>query len=170
MQLDGDAVSPINLQPGHSCSKCGFLLSEDMCDVFDKLPELENDLAMDTKMALFHIAGYIVRKDEVSDHTFSYHEKYGNFTDDLNRGGLQIPGDSACQWIFYCYIMFHEVVNAVCRTSLCNLLMSISDFYGLNMQRKHGMIMANVLFKNYCYLYSPRSEKEPKQKNLKLGD
>ena len=33
------------------------------CDVFDKLPELENDLAMDTKMALFHIAGYIVRKE-----------------------------------------------------------------------------------------------------------
>ena len=42
--------------------------------------------------------------------------------------------------------------------------------YGLNMQRKHGMIMANVLFKNYCHLYSPRSEKEPKQKFLKLGD
>ena len=66
--------------------------------------------------------------------------------------------------------MFHEVVNVVCRTSLCNLLMSISDFYGLNMQRNHGMIMANVLFKNYSYLYSPRSKKEPKQKNLKLGD
>ena len=128
LQLDGGAVSSISLEPGHSCSKCGFLLSEDMCDVFDKLPELENDLSMDTKMALFHIAGYIGRKDEVSDDTFSYQEKYGNFTDDLNRGGLQIPGDSACQWIFYCYIMFHEVANAVCRTSLCNLLMSISDF------------------------------------------
>ena len=119
LQLDGDAVSPINLEPGYSCSKCGFLLCENMCDVFDKLPELENGLAMDTKMALFHIAGYIVRKDEVSDDTFSYHEKYGNFTDDLNRGGLQIPGDSACQWIFYCYIMFHEVVNAVCAIYLC---------------------------------------------------
>ena len=165
LQLDGDAVSKISLELGHSCSKCGFLLSEDICDVFDKLLELENDLAMDTKMALFHIAGYIVRKDEVSDDTYSYHEKCGNFTDDLNRGGLQIPGDSACQWTFYCYIMFHEVVNAVCRTSLSNLINS------LNMQRKLGMIMANVLFKNYCYLYySPRSEKEPKQTFLKLGD
>ena len=73
LQLDGDAVSSINLEPGHPCSKCGFLSSEDMCDVFDKLPELENDLAMDTKMALFHMAGYIVRQDEVSDDTFSYH-------------------------------------------------------------------------------------------------
>ena len=30
LQLDGDAVSSINLEPGLSCSKCGFLLSEDM--------------------------------------------------------------------------------------------------------------------------------------------
>ena len=68
--------------------------------VFDKLPELENDLPTNTKRALFYIAGYIVRKDELSE-------------------------------------------------------------------RKHGMIIANILFKNYCYLYSPRSEKGTKTKNFK---
>ena len=28
-----------NLEVGHSCSKCGFLLSEDMCAILDNLPE-----------------------------------------------------------------------------------------------------------------------------------
>ena len=64
------------------------------------------------------IAGYVVRKniDDFED-TYIYHEKYGDFINDVNRGGLKIPGDSVCQWTTFSYIGFHEVVND-CRTSL----------------------------------------------------
>mgnify|MGYP001794029247 FL=1 len=74
-----------------------------------------------------------------------------------------------CQWTIYSYIIFHEVVKETCRTSLCNLLMMIAEYYGLNINKKHGRIMANILFKNYCVLYSPHSDREPNQKVLKLS-
>ena len=81
------------------------------------MSELEACLSTDTKMGLLYVAGYVIRNDmESQDDTFMYHEKYGDFTDNLNRGGLKIPGDSVCQWTFYSYIMFHEVVNDTCRT------------------------------------------------------
>ena len=39
------------------------------------------------------------------------------FLKTTDRGGLKIPGDKVCQWTFYSYIVFHEVVNDTCRTS-----------------------------------------------------
>ena len=59
-----------------------------------------------------------------------YHEKYGDFINDVNRGGLKIPGDSFCQWTIFSYIVFHEVVNDCCRT--CNLLMMMAEFYSFD--------------------------------------
>ena len=38
-------------------------MNKEACGVFDKLPDLENALSKDQKMALFYIAGYIIRKD-----------------------------------------------------------------------------------------------------------
>ena len=38
------------------------------------------------------------------------------------------------------------------------------------LERRHGMIMANILFNNHAHLYTPRSSKERKQKSLKLSD
>ena len=117
-------------------------------------------------MALIYIAGYIVRNDYTDD-TFKWHKKYGAFVNDLNRCGLTLQEDSACQWSFYCYVMFRVVAN---HTSLRNILMIISEFYGYNMERKHGMVMSNILFNNQSHLYNPLSSKERKQKILKLGD
>ena len=31
----------------------------------------------------------------------------GSFLKEINRGGLGIPGDSACFWTLYCYVVFH---------------------------------------------------------------
>ena len=62
-------------------------------------------------MALIYVAGYVVRNDGEIDDTFTYHDKYGAFIDDLNRGGLTIPGDSAGQWSFYSYVTFREVIT-----------------------------------------------------------
>ena len=168
LNLDID-VDSFNVESGHSCDKCGYLLSEEACEVFDMLPELEKSLSQDVKSTLTYIAGYIVRKDENLDDTHFYFEKYGDFTDDLNRGGLTIPGDSVCQWVFFSYTLFFTVASCVCRTSLCNLLMVISEAHGFNMERRHGMILANILLNRYSYLYTPTSDKEPKQKLLKLS-
>ena len=65
LRLDADNDFP-NLEAGHSCSKCGFLLSQDMCTKLDNLPELESSLSVDTIMTLVYIAGYVVvRNDEM---------------------------------------------------------------------------------------------------------
>ena len=51
---------------------------------------------------------------------------------------LKIPGD----------MVFPEVVNDTCCTSLCDLLMMISEYHNLNMDRNRGNAMANILLKN----------------------
>ena len=80
-----------------------------------------------------------------------------------------MPNDSVCQFVFFAYILFHEIMNSVCRKSLCNALMVISDIYSLNIEKKHGFTLANILLNNYCHLFTPRSSKEGKQKLLKLS-
>ena len=158
-----------NIEPGHSCQKCSYLPNEKVCDVLDNLHQLENSLEYETKNALVYIAGYISRKDdEECEDTQYYYKQYGSFTDELNRGKLKLPGDSICQWTFFSYVIFHMVAGETCRKSLSNLLMLISELHNFNLTRRHASIMSNILFNNHCHLYSPRSEKEPKQKILKL--
>ena len=113
----GTDVDNFTVESGHSCARCGFLLTEEMCEIFHDLAKLEETLDMDTKMALIYSAGYIIRKDIESDGSQEYYKKYGSFTDNLNRGGLSIPGDSACQWTIFSYIFFTVVADHVCRKS-----------------------------------------------------
>ena len=120
------------------------------------------------RMSLVYIAGYVVVRSD-GGHLCVLQEVW-SFFNDLNRDGLKIPEDSACQWSFYSYVMFREVVLSTCRISLCNILMVISEFHELNMERKYGMVMANILFNNHAHLYTPRSSKERKQKALKRSD
>ena len=104
----------------------------------------------------------------VNDDSQEYYKKYGSFTDNLNRGGLSIPGDSACQWTIFSYIIFKVVADHVCRKSLSNVLMLVSELHMFNMNKRHAYALANTLFNNYFHLYTPPSGKEPKQKILKL--
>ena len=144
--------------------------------MFDNLEHLEKKIPDETKISLCHIAGYVTRKDEaiaeqlLLNETTFYYQKYGKFTESLDRGGLKIPTDSACQWVFFCYIMFNAVKEKVCRKSLSNLFMVVSDMHTFNMERKHGMILSNIFFKNHCANNTPRSTKEANLKVLKLSD
>ena len=125
-------------------------------------------------VALVYVAGYVTRKDgtlseeHLLDLTTFYFQKYGDYTHSVDRGGLNVPSDNACQWTFFCYIMFNTVKEKVCRLSLTNVFMSVSDFYSFNMERDHGDILANILLKNYCLQETPRSGKEPALKVLNL--
>ena len=169
--IDGDkTVVDHAVSSGHACEKCNFFLNENLCSVFDTLPDLEISLADDVKMSLVYIAGYVSRhENEAHDGVFAYYEHYGSYLNERNHGGLKIPRDCICQWVIFAYILFHEIADLTCRKSLCKVLELISDFYNLNILPTYPTILANILFKNYCILYTPRSNKEPQQKLLKLS-
>ena len=100
LQLHVD-IESLNAESGHSCNLCGYLLDEQGAEMFDKLPELEESLPTDIKMSLVYIAGYICRNDNESDDTKLYFEKFGSFTESINRGGLHIPNDNVCQFCIF---------------------------------------------------------------------
>ena len=56
-------VDNFNIESGHSCFNCSFLLDENTAEIFDGLPELESSIPEDTKMVLVYIAAYITRND-----------------------------------------------------------------------------------------------------------
>ena len=105
-------------------------------------------------MSLVHIAGYVTRKDSAAtesdllDTTTFYFQKYGSYTKLLDRGGLKVPTDDACQCAFFCYIMFNAVKDSICRTSLCNVFMLVSEMNDFGMRKEHGRILANIFMTN----------------------
>ena len=77
-------------------------MDEVTCEIFDSLPKLEENVAEETKMALVRVAGYVTLNDNVTDDDLfevdmKYYRKYGAFTQSIDRGGLNIPSDTACQ-------------------------------------------------------------------------
>ena len=109
-------VDTFNTSAGH-CASCPYKLEEDAVELFDNLEKLEN------YVVLVHIAGYVTRKDPVLQdellHTTTfYHQRFGGYVDELDRGQLNIPSDSAVQWSIFCLIMFEAVKDTICRVSL----------------------------------------------------
>ena len=46
----GIDINDLNLDDGHSCDKCGYLMDEEVSMVFNSLPELEHSLCDEVKM------------------------------------------------------------------------------------------------------------------------
>ena len=176
LKLNADDVLKLDTDAGHSCAKCGYKMDEEICEVFDHLPEFEEKISRDNKMSLVHIAGYVTRHDsepteeDLLNTTTFYHQKYGDYTDTLDRGWLNIPTDNACQWTFFAYLMFNAVKNHVCRKSLSAIFMEVSKSFGFDMTTVHARVLSNILFNNHCKLMNPRSTKETKLKVLKLSE
>lgn len=175
LSTNGD-VEQIDTFSGHLCPNCSFVLDENSTETFDNLEELENHVTVETKMALVYISGYVTRNDllmsddDLFHVTTFYHQKFGNYIDELDRGSLNIPSDTAVQWSIFCFVMFEVVKNRVCRQSLCNIFDNISEYYQFNMRRQHSRILANIFLKNFCTLTTPRTSKETNLKVLKLSD
>ena len=165
----------LELQSGHQCAACSYKLSEEASEVFDGLPELGDFVALNVKMSLVYIAGYVTRKDHTKSdydlfgHTTFHYKKYGDYAQALDCGGLNVPTDHACQWAFFCFIMFHAVKINVCRKSLCNVFKLISDFYDFSMKDRHCTVLSNIFLNKFCLKTTPRSGKEPALKILKLS-
>ena len=104
-------VSGLNSESGHTCEKCVFHWTHELCELIESLPEIENSVKTEVKCSLVYIAGYVIRKDtNLKEDSFRYFEKYGGFTSSLSRGGLVQAGDCACQWTIFCYIAFQSSV------------------------------------------------------------
>ena len=159
----------------HKCDLCGFGANEEVCEIIDNFPKLEESLTIDTKQSLVHIAGYATRKDvepsdtEMLSRTTFYSKKYGDYTDRLDRGQLNIPHDKACQWTFFCFIVFMTVKDRVCRKSMSALSDLFSEHYNFEMTPFHSRIISNTFLKNYCREVTPRNLQETKQKVIKLS-
>ena len=170
-------VDPENVatQSGHFCASCTYKLSEEDSEIFDGLPDLDFFIQDDVKMTLVYIAGYVSRNDEVLNenellgHTAFYFHKYGRYTKFLDRGGLKLPSNRACQWVFFCFIMFHSVKNFVCRKSLTNVFWLVTEFYEFGMNEHHCITLSNIFLNKLCIKTTPRSGKEPAIKVLKLS-
>ena len=166
--LVGNAADSVQ----HKCADCAYVLCAEASDIFDQLPSHEDSISHDAKSNLVHIAGYVTRKlvnELPADDTYYYFEKHGDFTASLDRGRLNTPGDTVCQWTIFGYIMFESVKNKVCRTSLARIFQAISDAHGFNMVRVHCFTLANIFLNNFCKASTPLLRKEVQQKIVKLS-
>ena len=168
-------IGALGVQSGHQCNSCTYKLSEENREIFDGLVELEEFIPLDAKMSLVHIAGYVSRNDEALNenellgHTQFYFTKYGKFTQDLDRGGLKVPSDPACQWTFFCFILFHAVKTDVCRKPLSDIFYLVSEVYDFGMRQRHCIVLSNIFLNKLCHKSTPRCGKEPALKVLKLS-
>ena len=101
---------------------------------------------MKLKMAFLYIAGYITKNDnQPSECETHFYEKYGKYTNLTDCGKLKVPSYHTCQWLFFCFILFHTIKEKVCHKSLSNIFMLISEFNFFNMEKKHASIFANII-------------------------
>ena len=101
-------VASFNVLSGHSCECCQFLMGDHTIDVFDNLPKLEKSLPTDVKETLVYIACYIIHKTPI-DSTFNYFSKFGDFTNEMSRGGLAKPTETLWQIVFFACIIFMKL-------------------------------------------------------------
>ena len=138
LKLNAD-VANLNVSTGHECEKCNFRPDDETTGLFENLSTLEERMCLETKMSLVHMAGYVTRNDEeeteenLLEMTTFYFQRYGDYTKELDRGFLNIPSDCACQWTFYCYILFNSVKDRVCRKSLSNLFLKVNTVHSFGM-------------------------------------
>ena len=105
-------------------------------------------------MALVYTAGYATRKDNPDvDNTTLYYQKFGSFLKNIDRGGLEIPTDTYCQWTVLCYIMFYSVKDVTCKKSLRNVFLLISEKFGFGIAVAKCHILCNTFFKNYIVCF-----------------
>ena len=155
-------------EAGHACDDCGFRLESDekACEVVGNQEVLESSVPTETKAVLVNIAGYVNHKDlelaeeALLEQTTFNHQKYGQYTDSLDRGGLKVPSHRACQWTIFCFLIFSVVKNSVCRKSFSNISLSLSEMFDFEMEEKHTRTLSNILINNHCkFCHNPSFNK-----------
>ena len=149
---------------GHFCISCL------QPKVLDNLNALKESVNIGTANAVDYIAGYVQAKARsvCANDTYFYSKRYGLYLNNLNRGGLAIPGDSIVQWIIYCYIFFVSIRGNSCRNFLISCFFRISNKFILDASTLHAHILANIFLKNVSIFSTPQSSKKASLKILKL--
>ena len=164
LSLNAD-VDTLDTPSGHQCSSCNYNLAGDGIEIFDNLETLENSLAINTKRGLAHTAGYVtpndtdISEEELFGVTTFYYEKFGGYTEQLDRGQLNIPTDFAIQWSFFSFIMLQCVKDSVYRSSLPKIFSRISKHYKFGMTSHHSRILSIVFLMKHCLESIPRDSK-----------
>ena len=70
-----------------------------------------------------------------ADDSHNYFEKYGNYSDLLNRRGGDCQHQKTSQWTIFCFIMFEMIKHIVCQTSLSRILMKFLKHMDLKCHR-----------------------------------
>ena len=124
-------IDEFDVNPSHQYTFCDYKLCEEGSEIFDNLESLEPSLSNEIKMALVYIAGYITRNDNQPSEceTHFYYEKYGKYTNLTDHGKLKVPSNHTCQWLFFCFILFHTIKEKVCYKSLSNIFMLLFEFH-----------------------------------------
>ena len=94
--------------------------------------------------------------------------QYGSYLAWLDRGGLNVPQDSTCQWAIFSYIIFDVIKTSICRRSVTSVFQQVSDAYNLHRENSHCVALANILFNNFCKASTSLIRKEVNQKVIKL--
>ena len=78
------AAELCQMETGHCCEKCCFVLNEKMCNIMDCLPDMQASISKDSMMGLVYIAGYVTAEDKSdcdTEDSHFYYDKYGSFTE-----------------------------------------------------------------------------------------
>ena len=83
----------------------------------------EESVGSDVVGAILYIAGYLQNQaGQIHDNdTMYYYDKFGKYLYQLNRGALVLPQHHLVQWCIYCFVLFTQIGERVCRTFLINL-------------------------------------------------
>ena len=145
---------------GHKCSTCDREMNEKEMnekesEIFDNLEVLEESITSSNLLSLCYIAGYIVRNDKIffedeDDDTYEYYKKHFLYLDNLNRGGLRIPGDPSVQWVIFCYLLFLAIEDNSCVNFLIKVFMEVPYYTKLRWVPFKIRFIKIELIKNFC--------------------
>ena len=146
-----------------------MIIGQARSGVFDSVPNLEDKLNADTMLSLIYIAGCVERKHqgETAD-TTEYYERHSAYLDALDRGELCVPGDNIAQWTIYCFVLFIQFSEDLCRKFVIAQFTDIAEKYCFDVTPSQCRVLANIFMNNYSILKSPDSTKEARLKELKL--
>ena len=64
----------------------------------------------------------------------------------MDRGSLNVPGDSICEWLCFCCSIFYSVVKVVCCNSLCNIFLGIAERFIFILCRYHVLLVIVFIY------------------------
>ena len=128
-------------------------------------------MPLTVRQALIFIAGYVTNQlpnlsnQLEEEDTVEEYVKYGQFTEQQNRGGLSIPRDRLSFFAYYCYIAFYlqQEIQGTCQKRYLDYFIEINNYVDLVPRdiSKVCSILSNTFLNNW----SKKQNEETRCKN-----